>query len=295
MHFEKLEPGSEFLIALFANLKDNLLDYCVLRNYKSLPFSTGGSDLDILVAGHHFNKTVDLIKTLTRQYGGKIICETKADKVVNLSVCGFYDNTWWGIKFDLFSYVGTNGCYILLADELLARCFEYNGVMVANDRDGAVIAFLKELIGAGRTRKNYRTQALQAFSQERGRYLKSLSHYWGDEVYKTLLEPLLSGDLVDFKMAGKRLKREWLNNMFHRQPLQVARNRVVDFSFRVKRVFFPAGFSVAFIGTDGSGKSTIIEGIRPPLEAALHASLRYEHMRPNLFPSLSRLLGGAKT
>ena len=51
------------------------------------------------------------------------------------------------------------------------------------------------------------------------------------------------------------------------------------------------GFTIAFIGTDGSGKSTIINKISPILNQAFHKSIFYEHMRPNKLPSLAKLFG----
>ena len=48
---------------------------------------------------------------------------------------------------------------------------------------------------------------------------------------------------------------------------------------------------IALLGTDGSGKSTIIENIKPPLNDAFHNAVYYEHMRPNKFPSIARLMG----
>ncbi len=45
------------------------------------------------------------------------------------------------------------------------------------------------------------------------------------------------------------------------------------------------------MGTDGSGKSTIIDAICPVLEQSLHTKPLYEHLRPNLLPSLARVFG----
>tara|TARA_B110000902_G_scaffold242890_1_gene294644 strand:+ start:797 stop:1456 length:660 start_codon:yes stop_codon:yes gene_type:complete len=50
-------------------------------------------------------------------------------------------------------------------------------------------------------------------------------------------------------------------------------------------------YSFAFLGTDGSGKSTIISHITPVLNNVYPDTVYYEHLRPNLFPSIARLLG----
>lgn len=50
-------------------------------------------------------------------------------------------------------------------------------------------------------------------------------------------------------------------------------------------------YTIAFLGTDGSGKSTIIHEITPIIEKRTGLKVRYEHMRPNYLPSLGVALG----
>lgn len=51
--------------------------------------------------------------------------------------------------------------------------------------------------------------------------------------------------------------------------------------------------TIAFLGTDGSGKSTIIDAVTPWVEEKF-AKVRYEHMRPNHLPSLAVATGKKK-
>lgn len=78
---------------------------------------------------------------------------------------------------------------------------------------------------------------------------------------------------------------------FLRAPIHALRNELTCFGRRCIRVFKPPGFLIAVIGTDGAGKSTIIQGIEPIMVAALHGKPIYEHLRPNLFPSIAKLFG----
>ena len=48
---------------------------------------------------------------------------------------------------------------------------------------------------------------------------------------------------------------------------------------------------MAVLGTDGSGKSTLIEKMTPVLYQMMHHPVEYRHLRPGLLPSLARLLG----
>jgi thymidylate kinase len=57
----------------------------------------------------------------------------------------------------------------------------------------------------------------------------------------------------------------------------------------LKRLLKQPGYTMAFLGTDGAGKSTIIENIRPILNEAFHNGIYYEHLRPNMIPSIAKL------
>lgn len=50
---------------------------------------------------------------------------------------------------------------------------------------------------------------------------------------------------------------------------------------------------IAFTGTDGSGKSTVIDQITPWLEQLNQSGVHYEHLRPNWLPPLSSYSGAS--
>jgi thymidylate kinase len=51
------------------------------------------------------------------------------------------------------------------------------------------------------------------------------------------------------------------------------------------------GHTIAFLGIDGSGKTTIIHRITPYLEEVYPHKVFYEHLRPNCIPTLAHLFG----
>ena len=50
-------------------------------------------------------------------------------------------------------------------------------------------------------------------------------------------------------------------------------------------------YTIVFLGTDGSGKSTMINIITPLIEKRYGIKVRYEHLRPNYLPSIAVALG----
>jgi thymidylate kinase len=49
--------------------------------------------------------------------------------------------------------------------------------------------------------------------------------------------------------------------------------------------------TIVFLGTDGSGKSTVIDAITPVLRRKYATNINYEHLRPNYIPSLGVAMG----
>ena len=280
-------PEGPFLIKLFQRFDKKQIDYCVLRNHSTLPTSHGGSDIDILFSPVFFQKANRIILNTASDYGGRCISEIRAHRVISRSFCGRYNDRWWGVRFDTFAYVGTNGCDILPVSHVLGRTILYRGIRVANPADAAIIAFIKEIIGAGRTRKDYRQLAVNAFADEKRLFTAALQSYFGPNAFKRILLPLLQNKELNLRAASSTLKSEYLRTKL----ASTVTVRLIDHWHRFRRVFNRPGAFVAVLGADGSGKSTIIEALQPPLENALHSPVNYRHMRPNLLPSIARLFG----
>ena len=51
------------------------------------------------------------------------------------------------------------------------------------------------------------------------------------------------------------------------------------------------GVFVVVLGTDGAGKSTVINAIKPVLDDTTYGALEIKHLRPGLLPPLARLKG----
>jgi len=284
---EKISPEGPFLIKLFQRFETQQIDYCVLRNHSTLPTSHGGSDIDILFSPACFQTANKIILHTAHNYGGRCVSEIRAHRVISRSFCGRYNNRWWGVRFDTFAYVGTNGCDILPVSHVLGRAILYRGIRVADPADAAIISFIKEIIGASQTRKDYRQLAVNAFADEKRLYTAALQSYFGSKAFKRILLPLLQNKGLNLRAASSALKSGCLST----KPASTVTVRLIDHWHRFRRVFNRPGASVAVLGADGSGKSTVIEALQPPLGDALHSQVNYRHMRPNLLPSIARLFG----
>jgi len=268
---------SAFLSCFFRLLKAEDERYCVLRNYDTLPSHLNGSDLDIAVESGRGKRVIEIANQAAKECNGFPIIAYSGSIYVSRYM-GFYEGQAWGVALDVFDKIGYKGVSYLDTNLLIDNAFDYKGIRVADENDALCLALLKELLSNGADRKDYLSEVASIYQQKPDCF-DSFQKGVGDKLRK-LCDQRQKGDL---KQVAQELRREVI------QPFNVKHwiSRLQNFGTRLKRIFKPAGFTVAILGTDGSGKTTLIDYLRPVLEEAVHNKIDYEHMRPNFLPPLS--------
>ena len=77
------------------------------------------------------------------------------------------------------------------------------------------------------------------------------------------------------------LRSALLNKVGQENPLKVMRFWWSELARIIKRLRQPTGLMIVFLGADGSGKSTAIEGVKQKLSPAFR-QISYTHLRPRL-------------
>ena len=286
----RASPEASFLVELFTRLNAESLLYCVVGEHSGLPYDLRGSDVDILVSPSAMAKALQILRAAAAAHGGRCISRYSVEGAITCW-CGKTEQ-WWGAHVDVFPCCGYRGLPYIAIDEILQNAKEWNGLWVASDEDSALYLILKECIYNARDRKNYAALARHAYGTSPDRITKLLKVTLGDDVASLWIHFLSSGG--DSK-AIERLSRVsrralWLRELRSR-PLHTLSRRARNLARRLGRVPRKAGAAVVVMGTDGSGKTTLVAGLVPHLMSALHHRPRCEHMRPNLLPRLGRLFG----
>lgn len=279
-----------FLNTLFKCLKESGVNYCVLRNYSDLPVSTGKSDLDILVVKKHVNKFYDILNQVLLRSNAVIIA--KYGKLSpRVCVLGIYNKLSFGVQLDVHEgvlpYKVSN---IFPVDFIFERSFNFNGVQVARQNDASVLAFFKEIYHNKYCKEKYFNEASIIWKKEVELYRKAL----GSILNSSLIDDL---DILLSKTYNEALIKDFAikaTKYFKKSPYvkMLILNNALN---KLYRFFNPPGFTIAVLGTDGAGKTTIINSITKPLSKSVHKSVFYEHMRPNLIPNIANLFGKKKT
>ncbi|MFP4845203.1 hypothetical protein [Winogradskyella sp. PE311] len=285
---------ADFLVALFDGLNKNEITYCVLRNFDTLPYHLNGSDIDVFVSKEDFEKFHEILIQIATKFEGKIISKLTTPSVKDVAICGFYNNEWWGIRFDTFTYIGTNECAIVSNKYIIDRIEFHNKIKVVNRNDALIIGFVKEIIGAKKYSHRYSKGALKAYNAEQENYTRAFRETLPKVLVTDCLIPLLKDESVFSKHICHKLYKGYRKKAFINNPKKHIVNTIGSFGYKLKRLIKTPGFSVAIMGTDGSGKTTVINELIPLLEKPLHNKIVCSHMRPNTIPNIAQLFGKPK-
>ena len=265
---------NQYLSTFFELLNTKQIKYCVLRNYKKLPKSTGGSDLDILIHEQSINNFNTLFNHFLKNNNLNLI------SVIDDKKCPKYciHASTFGIQMDVFRksvYFGNKE--IIPSSFLFDNTELYKDIKVLNSKVGALLAFLKELLNNKSVKK---------------KYIKDLQdQFVNDNIQSHLLCQFTKQFIYYLNRNLDELDKKKCEELYQLTNSVFFRPKFYNFFYKIKRIFNQPGYSIAFLGTDGSGKSTIIKNITPILNKSFHKSVYYEHMRPNKFPSIAKLLG----
>ena len=270
----KFNKHNIYLNSFFSLLKLNNINYSVLRNYSLLPNSTAGSDLDILIEAESISIFNKVLINFIEQHKLNLV------SVIDDKQCPKYciSGTNWGIQIDAFKesvYFGNNE--IISSSILFANTVNYNNVTVLNKSVGALLSFLKELLNNKVCEEKYITDLQNQFN--------------GLSIEEELLSKFTPQFSSYLNLNLHKLNKKHCIKLYQLSKISFKRSKLYGVNNKVKRLFNQPGFTVAFLGTDGSGKSTIIDSISPILNQAFHKAVYYEHMRPNKLPSIAGLFG----
>lgn len=275
-----------FLNTLFNELNNKYVSYCVWGNHDCLPNSLNGSDLDIVVEHKHKTHFFKILLQSLIQHQGKIVSYYKTANSEFFRILGITDKHYWGITIDIFyDELYYKGKIYIPSKWVSHFTILSNGIRVNDIGFSYLAGFLKELLHNKRVRDKYLSNAILELNTNYKKYESYIIEVYGENVYHFLIQNP-NKFFEEKQLLGLRkkmiqgLKINSLNVFLYNLTLL---NRLKGKT---------PGYVIAFLGTDGAGKSTIINNIlNSPLKDAFHNSLYYEHLRPNKLPSIASLFG----
>ena len=274
---------SLFFNPFFARLNLLGIEYAVMRNGKALPITLDGSDLDIIVSKESMDLVYQVILDVANECGGGVISQIKGPAFKELSIMGYIGGAWWGVTIDL-----CGGGYLWepidYREVLGYREKNTNGIWCLSDKCAHLLGCAKELTMNRVLPARYHKLAKMAISD-------GLTTVFSSAFFcKFVSDSVLSGE--------KPSCGEWLIMRFRvilesliRKPISSLYAVGYFYWSKIYRIIRPCGKMMAILGTDGSGKSTIIHEIVPALNLPFHRSVIVHHLKPDFLPPLARFRG----
>lgn len=276
------EPVAEFLTDLFHSMENATIRYVVLRNADSLPMALNGGDVDILVHHDDIEQVLSIMGCTAKRTGGVMMSQVHQPCFWQTELLGDGDCGWWGCCIDIFDGIVVKGVLSLVTDDVWKyRVKTDNGIWTLDRDVGQYLGFAKELFYNDIRSERYASGAKRC--QEAGK-----NDVLASDRSRKFIQDILAGKVASIKNFIAR----WISWMLVHRPLYSLSNLSLFFFSRFWRFLFsPPGKMIAVMGTDGSGKTTVLNAILPVLRTMNHKATVVHHLKPDLLPPLGRLRG----
>ncbi len=287
---EKTRTGDLFT-DLFLRLNAAETVYCVLRNYEGLPERIG-NDVDMLVLPGSecaFEESLDRA------------CDAAGWRLAR-KVRRFGFSSYWvvhratrdALHIDVWTRLTWKGLPLVDAAEVARHRIRHKGFYVADGVSENTILLLKDLVQNGKIREKYYECIGGTASMHASRFEALLERTLGKNVAARLTQGAATGDWHTLDGYRDRIRWSLLCQGLFPNPLSAPVGLLRFLFGHIRSMFTDCnGMSVAFIGPDGSGKSSVAEGVAASLHS-LFPAVRFFHGRFRIIPDLRSVFNVAR-
>lgn len=251
-------------------LKNNNLAYVITNGYRDLFYkSASENDVDILFKRKDFTSIEKIIRDFCKKEDFKIV-QIYHQEVYAKNIFLYSNKTQEILNLDIYGKLHKNNYEYFSEAEIFDNKSTYKGISILATHQEFFHYFLKKI--------------------SKGDLAKSVFEYLRDLYFQA---PNKCSEIIQhqFNNTNKDVENAFTNNDLdalvskRKQILADVKKGSSTFSYWlkdkirfVKRVFNPTGISIAFLGPDGSGKTTVINGL-----TSLNLPFRktdYFHLKP---------------
>lgn len=269
------------------------IEYFVLRNTEGLPERNDAKDVDIVVNPSKIKEAKKVVKQAYKNNGCEYYFENKKNLTHGISL-----EKLFGIHIDLLPGIVIKGFEIETFDHMYMHANKENGFFKLDKTYENFLLYITKTFGIKNPELSEKHRnSLQACAKtdhtDLIRYLEGVMKEETEEVIIKLEQGEFDSLLDENKEIGKYIKKT-LNKK------QLKKNLIGRLKFgwekfvRIILCYRKHKMVMAFIGPDGSGKSSVIDNIEQRLAYFLQNENVEErcnllHFRPTIFPNLGEL------
>ena len=273
--------GSEeaLVTAFFRAWQDEAVPFVVLRNYDTLPHSVG-NDLDILVRPDDMKRAERRLVAVANAQGYELHNRAEFSPV---ALYLYHKKSRQQLHIDLFDSLKWRGLTLLSPEAVLGHRLDKGLFFVPHPVHEATLNLLTRLLYHGYVKEVYKPGIREAFANELTLARATLAETFGTALAQRLVDEVLAEDWAAVEAQGGALRKMLVRRQAARAPLGTAAALFSDAKRLVTRAARPPGLVVAFMGPDGSGKSSVTEEVTRGLERTFSRDKgRYIHWKPSV-------------
>lgn len=291
---------ADILATLFQRLEGAGVEYCVLRSYEGLP-ETFRSDVDFLVSLVDRTLFHDILTEIATERGWSLAKYVRRSDLWKYFFypAGFDDKVGrFVLAIDLLFDFSWKGVVMLPSEVILRERIRYRGFLVPNPGDETAILLLKDLLSQGRVFPKHRFRIQTLIGQSPDAVCARIQPFLGRGLAEILVRQALAGQWEEIEAKRDAVRWAVARRAFLRAPLRQVAGWLSFVWGHVRRyVSSPTGLLIVVLGSDGSGKTTVIGETMALLEKLFARSRRlafYFGTVPNLDALRSRLHSGMR-
>lgn len=277
---------SEMLLKVSAAWDQAGIHWCIPSGYDTYPeYIDPHGDVDIIVEP---NSVLEVAKVMANLSDVKVVQYwLHAATAVRYEIVSYTDKrapVFLGI--DVWSGIGNLGAVFMRSEEFLAKRRRFRKVFwIPGPSDEFTYSLFKRLAKStylGPFDASRGVHLSELYREDPKGCLRQLTRFFPEAEARLIAEVAEGSQWEPVCRRSPRLFKTLLRKVEREHPLNVLQYRVRDLWRRIRRLIRPLGLMVAFLGPDGSGKSTLMARVKHDLSPQLFESVQSYHLRPNL-------------
>lgn len=281
-----MQKDIEFIKAFFSKLNNNNIKYCILRKAKEI-LEGKAHDIDMVIEFSKIDEVFMILETLAKKMQWKLFFKAVKDNGNLITVHYFCINEdkIEIIHFDFFNNFSWSDIPLIKNKQLLSECILKEGVYCCSNVNEGITKLFSRYLYHGYIKDEYKEEIIDIFKNNKEKTLNSMEEFLDIDYSEILYDLIINEKWHEITELSYDIRRN-IKNKYFKSSYKRLNHILSNVLFKIKRYFKYSGIMVAFIGTDGSGKSTIIEHLPLVLGRTFDESqIKYYHWRPKYLKS----------
>lgn len=277
----------EFIKEYFTELEKADIKYCILRNAEEVE-AGDAHDVDMTVELSSMSQAFDIMDQTAVRLGWKMhmMTGTKKDPV-NIKCMNFFkivDGKPILVHIDFFPTCTWQGMVLLDNQAMIDQIDTTNIYHRANCGIEAVTKLFIRLLHNNYIKEKYIPSIFAAFTNNEEQMLNVMSNFLSNSKAKWICEKVHNQEWSEIEKCRSEIVADIQCTLKHKKNYYAVKANY--YVYLMRKFLKKAAPMVVFEGTDGSGKTTIIDALPQVLERTFNENLiDYYHWRPNFVKS----------